>query len=148
MRRVAIDTNVLVYRYDPRDPVRHSQAKAVIGSISRSGGGIIPVQCLAEFSNVGLRKLGDVMTPNEVREAVDLLRTVFETVPLTAAVVLEALRGVADHQMSYYDAQVWAAARLAQAEVLVSEDFNSGSSIGNVTFVNPFDGSDPDPLIL
>lgn len=148
MRRVAIDTNVLVYRYDPRDQVRHARAKAVIGSISRSGAGIIPVQCLAEFSNVGLRKLGDVMTPNEVREAVDLLRTVFETVPLTAAVVLEALRGAADHQMSYYDAQVWAAARLAQAEVLVSEDFNSGSSIGNVTFVNPFDGSDPDPLIL
>ena len=27
-------------------------------------------------------------------------------------IVLEALRGVRDHQISYYDAQIWASARL------------------------------------
>ena len=40
-------------------------------------------------------------------------------------VMLEALREVRDHQLSYYDAQIWAAARLNQVPVIFSEDFNS-----------------------
>jgi len=38
-----------------------------------------------------------------------------------------------------WDAQIWAAARLNQIPVVVSEDFNSGSMTEGVRFVNPFE---------
>jgi len=40
--------------------------------------------------------------------------------------------------LAYYDAQIWAAARLNQIPVVFSEDFNSGSTLEGVQFVNPF----------
>lgn len=57
---------------------------------------------------------------------------------LTPPVVLEAARGVSDHVLSYYDAQIWAVARLNQIGVVFSEDFNNGSTLEGVRFVNPF----------
>jgi predicted nucleic acid-binding protein len=45
---------------------------------------------------------------------------------------------VRDHGLSYCDTQVWAAARLNQVPVIFSEDFNSGSALEGVRFINPF----------
>ena len=58
---------------------------------------------------------------------------------LTPMVILEALRGVRDHGLAYYDAQIWASARLNQVPVIFSEDFNTGSVLDGVRFVNPFE---------
>lgn len=51
--------------------------------------------------------------------------------------VLEALRGVRVHQMPYWDAQLWATARLNQIPVIFSEDFSTGATLEGVRFVNP-----------
>jgi predicted nucleic acid-binding protein len=40
--------------------------------------------------------------------------------------------------MSFWDAQIWAAARLNQIPIIFSEDFNAGSAIEGVRFTNPF----------
>ncbi len=53
-------------------------------------------------------------------------------------IVLEAARGVRDHQFSFWDAQIWATARLNQISVVFSEDFNPGWITEGVRFVNPF----------
>ena len=50
----------------------------------------------------------------------------FPLLPLTGPVVLEALRGVREHMLSYHDAQIWAVARLGQVAVVLSEDFKAG----------------------
>jgi predicted nucleic acid-binding protein len=52
-------------------------------------------------------------------------------------IVLEAIRGVRDHKPSYYNAQIWAAARLNQIPIVFSEDFHHGVLEG-VRLVNPF----------
>jgi len=56
----------------------------------------------------------------------------------TPLIVLEAARGVRDYQFNYWDAQIWAAARLNQIDTILSEDFNTGAMIEGVRFVNPF----------
>ena len=66
-----------------------------------------------------------------------MIRGIFPVHNLTPMIVLEALRGVRDHQISYYDAQIWASARLNQIPAIFSEDFNQGVLEG-VRFVNPF----------
>ena len=52
--------------------------------------------------------------------------------------VIEAIRGVREHKFSYWDAQVWAIARLNQIPVVFTEDFNAGAVIEGIRFVNPF----------
>jgi predicted nucleic acid-binding protein len=52
-------------------------------------------------------------------------------------IVLEATRGVESYQFSYWDAQIWATARLNQITTVYSEDFNSGATIEGIHFVNP-----------
>jgi predicted nucleic acid-binding protein len=69
---------------------------------------------------------------------VEWFAEIFSVLPLTPSIVLEALGGVRDHSMSYYDAQIWAAAKLAQIPVVLSEDFPTGATIEGVQFVNPF----------
>jgi hypothetical protein len=49
----------------------------------------------------------------------------FPVLPLTGPVVLEALRGVREHLLSHYEAQIWAVARLGQ--------------VAGVSFTNPLD---------
>ncbi|MBM3130676.1 MAG: PIN domain-containing protein [Chloroflexi bacterium] len=61
--------------------------------------------------------------------------TVFD---MTAAIVLEATRGVRDHQFSFWDAQIWASARMNQIPLVLSEDFQDGANIEGVRFRNPF----------
>lgn len=95
---------------------------------------------LAEFSNVLLRKFSHPAA--EVYAQVEALESAFTVLPLTEAVVLEAVRGVGAYRLSYYDAQVWAVAKLNQVPFVLSEDFQDG-----VTFVNPF-GEDFSPSQL
>ena len=57
---------------------------------------------------------------------------------MTGLIVLEAARGIWDHQLNFWDAQIWAAARLNQIGVIFSEDFSPGAIIEGVRFINPF----------
>ena len=52
-------------------------------------------------------------------------------------VVIEAARGVRAHKFSHWDSQMWAAARVNQVPVIFTEDFNTGSTIDGVRFINP-----------
>ncbi|HZY65837.1 MAG TPA: PIN domain-containing protein [Rubrobacteraceae bacterium] len=137
--RYLVDSNILIYTLDARDPEKREWAKEVIRRVALSGSAALPVQSLSEFSNVCLRKLEPALTPREVRQEVERLYIAFEVIPLTAPVVMEALRGVDEHQFSYYDAQIWATARLAQVPVVLSEDFDSGATLDGVSFLNPLD---------
>ena len=57
---------------------------------------------------------------------------------LNGMIVCEAVRGVREHQLSYWDAQIWAAARLNQTGIVLSEDFSHDRIIEGVRFLNPF----------
>jgi predicted nucleic acid-binding protein len=50
---------------------------------------------------------------------------------------LEAARGARQHRLSYYDAQIWATARLNQVPTIFTEDFQSGRRLEGVLFLDP-----------
>jgi predicted nucleic acid-binding protein len=135
--RYLIDTNLLVYSIDPRDPAKRDRAREVLRRVREAGSASLPAQALSEFSNACLRKLRPPPDPASLRRQVESLIVTFPVLPLTGPVVLEALRGVGEYGLSYYDAQVWAAARLGQAPVVLSEDFNSGAVLDGVRFLDP-----------
>lgn len=55
MATVLIDTNVLVYAYDRREPEKQRQAILVLEQLQVAGLGCLSVQCLAEFFRVVIR---------------------------------------------------------------------------------------------
>src|ERR671917_443914 len=136
--RYVLDTNVLVYALDRREPEKRDRAREVLRRLGASGA-ILPAQVLSEFANVCLRKLEPRPDPAAVQRQVERLMLAFPVLPLTGPVVLEALRGVREHLLSYYDAQIWAVARLGQVAMVLSEDFNPGTVLDGVLFTNPLD---------
>ena len=110
----------------------------VLDQLELMGLGRLSVQNLAEFFSVSTRKLSPPLSPNEALKQVNLLTRVWPVFDLTPLIVLEASRGVRDYQMSYYDAQIWATARLNQIPIIFSEDFNVGATLEGVQFINPF----------
>jgi predicted nucleic acid-binding protein len=138
MPPILIDTNLLIYLYDFRDPAKHSRSAKVLNELGVSGSGCLSVQSLAEFLSVATRKLAPPLPPEDALNQVESFMRLWPVFDLTPLMVLEAGRGVRDHQLSYYDAQIWASARLNQVPVIFSEDFTDGSMLEGVRFVNPF----------
>ena len=137
--RVLVDTNILVYAYDRASPDKARRALAVLDELATTVQGALSAQILAEFFVVvtSKKRFANPLTP---ADAYDRLKSYLEAWPildLSPLVVLEAARGVRDHQLSYWDAQIWATARLNQIQVVYSEDFNTDAVIEGVRFVNP-----------
>ncbi len=137
--RYVVDTNLLVYALDRREPEKRERAREVLRRVGSAGSAALPAQVLSEFGGACLRKLEPRPDPATVRREVERLMLAFPIFPLTGPVVLEALRGVREHMLSYYDAQIWAVARLGQVGVVLSEDFNQGAVLDGVSFTNPLD---------
>ncbi len=137
--RYLVDTNLLIYPLDARDPRKQQQAANVLLKLVQEGRAALPVQALSEFASVALRRLEPPLSPQQVGLEIERLMLAFPVLPLTAPVVLEALRGVTQHRLSYYDAQVWATARLYQVPLVLSEDFPTGAVLEGVRFLNPLE---------
>ncbi len=138
MPPVLIDTNLLVYLYDTQSPAKAAQAWRVLEYLETSRSGRLSVQNLAEFIHVSTRKLDPPLSRAEALAQASLFTRMWPVFDLTPLIVLEAARGSRDHGLPYYDAQIWASARLNQVTVVFSEDFNDGQVLEGVRFVNPF----------
>lgn len=132
-----VDTNIVVYAYDPRDHAKQSRAIDVLERLRSAGAGVLSAQALGEFFVTVTRKLPMPMTPAEAEREVTRLVRSWPVFDLTPAAVLEAIRGVQDHRLAYYDALMWAVAKLNGVPYLLSEDFTDGRLIETVRCLNP-----------
>jgi predicted nucleic acid-binding protein len=136
MPPILLDTNILVYVVDAHDPNRQEKAIALLIALAKKLLGRLSTQSLSEFMSVTINKLS--LSPAEMIEQIGNWLCIFPVIDLTPQIVLEAARGVHDHCLSYYDAQIWAAARLHQIPIIFSEDFQDGEVLEGVQIVNPF----------
>ena len=138
MPRILIDTNVMVYLFDVHDRQRQDQAALVLRRLEKTNQGQLSAQCLAEFFNATTRGIRPLLPRAEAFLHVQRWMNVYPVLPLTDSIVLEAARGARDYNLAYYDAQIWAAARLNQIAVIFTEDFQDGQTLESVRFINPF----------
>lgn len=137
--RVLVDTNILVYSVDRRDGRKQKAAAAALDELAAAGLGVLSAQTLAEYYSALTSKsvlAEQVPAADAASQVADYARS-WTVVDVTPPIVLEAIDGVRRHRLAYWDAQIWAAARLNQIEVIYSEDGPTGSTIGGVRFVNP-----------
>ena len=138
MPPILIDTNLLVYLYDTGSPRKAAVARRVLDRLELTRSGRLSVQSLTEFIHVSTRKIDPPISRDEALTQATLFARMWPIFGLTPLIVLEAARGARDHGLPYYDAQIWASARLNQVTILFSEDFSDGQLLEGVRFVNPF----------
>ena len=136
-----VDTNILIYRWDPRQPQKQAAAQDLL---RRNVGGdslVLPHQAIIEFVAVAprLRWLGQpVLTSEDARREAEDLLVQFPVLYPNEAVVRTALRGMAAYQLSWFDAHLWAYAEHYGLAEILSEDFENGRMYGAVRVRNPF----------
>jgi len=133
-----IDTNVLVYAYDRSEPDKQRRALEVLDGLVHTGDGRLSAQVLSEFFVNVTRKIAAPLTIAQAGQRIEHYVQLWPVFPVTSQVVFEAVRGVREYQLSFWDAQIWAAARLNRVSTVLTEDFNPGAVIEGVRFVDPF----------
>lgn len=131
----AVDTNVLIYAHDPRDPQKQAAAVSLIESLSD---GVLLWQVACEYlaASRKLEPLG-----YSLRDAVnDLhdLRAVWTTLLPSWAVLDRAEDLMSRFSLSFWDALILAACLDSGVDRLYSEDFGSYPTINGLEVVNPF----------
>jgi predicted nucleic acid-binding protein len=136
-----VDTNLLVYRVDPRAPDKQARAADVLRRGIATGTVRLPHQAVVEFVAVTARPLGKnppLLSAADARREAEELLSQFDLLYPNEAIVRTALRGMAAYQLSWFDAQIWACAEHHGLAELWSEDFQHDRLYGSVRVVNPF----------
>lgn len=129
-----IDTNIIVYANDRRDPEKQKRAIEIVKSAIMDGNAAISIQVLQEYANTALNKLNQQRSV--VLNQLSLLAQI-NVVESDPQMVSRAVELTALFQLSFWDASIVAAAEAAGCRNLLSEDLNPGQSYGSVRVVNP-----------
>jgi len=138
-----IDTNVLVYRYDPRFPAKQAIASRLLRAGIEAEDLVVPHQAIVEFLAAVTRGRRDLdgaplLAPEKARREAEELTGQFPVLYPDAAVLLTALRGAAAYQLSWFDAHLWAYAEVHGIDEILTEDFQHGRRYGTVRTRDPF----------
>jgi predicted nucleic acid-binding protein len=136
--RYFLDTNVIVYSFDPRSPAKAGRARKLIARAVEEGAGIVGTQVIGEFLNVALTKFEKPLSVDDCRR---YLKTVlfplcegFPDPPLFE-LALDARRASG---FSLYDCLILAAAETGGCDTLYSEDMQDGYRFRGVRIIDPF----------
>ncbi|MGB0744989.1 MAG: PIN domain-containing protein [Opitutales bacterium] len=130
-----IDSNIIVYANDLRDPEKQAKALSIIEQSFLSAEGVLSVQVLQEYANTALYKLHQ--DRGVVLNQIALLSQMKMVEP-DSALVARAVELTGLFPLSFWDASIIAAAERAGCRRLLSEDLNPGQSYGMVEVNNPF----------
>jgi predicted nucleic acid-binding protein len=131
-----LDSNVLIYAYDPKDPRKQSIARELVEK-ALLGDGVVSVQVLAEFASTLLHKHRPAALPAALREVLDAMRPISIVKP-EAETVRRAVQAHEQYGVQFYDGMIIAAAERAGCKRIWSEDLNAGQEYFGVKVENPF----------
>lgn len=133
-----LDSNVLIYLFDPVDAARREIARKLLARAHYDGSAIISFQVVQETLNVLTGKFRERMTQDDAREALmDILIPLCHVQP-SAGLYAFALDIRERHRFSFHDSLIVAAALEAGCERLLSEDLQHGQRIESLVIIDPF----------
>lgn len=142
MERALVDTNIVIYAYDPTDPVKHETARSLLEELSNAGRLVYSAQVFNEFCyNVMRPNRAPHLTPEQTHDIVNDLRMTGETLPITEYTTVRALDGMIAYGLSFWDALIWAAAKENEIVLIYTEDTPGMPEIEGVRYINPFTDS-------
>jgi predicted nucleic acid-binding protein len=134
-RPAFFDTNIFVYADDTSEPLRQARAIQLITTYQRKSLMVVSLQVLQEYFATVTRKLR--LDPEVAQRKVEVLAR-SRVIRFTEDDVIAAIELHRLHRISFWDAMIVHAARLAGADVLYSEDMQHGAVLAGVRIDNPF----------
>lgn len=137
--KIFIDTNILAYSIDKKDPTKQEQARRILKRLVESHQPVISTQVINEFYVVATTKLkaDHFITKNIIHNFRNM-----EIVTTDLELIEQAIDISVISQLSYWDSLIVAAAEKANCEFLFSEDLNTGHTYRGVVALNPFKKED------
>jgi predicted nucleic acid-binding protein len=134
-----VDTNLLVYCFVSDEIWKQAAAVRLVQDLQRRDRLVLTPQILNEFYvSITRPTRPKALSHDAAVTAIQrLTATAAEVVPLTQETTLAALEAVPKYSMHFWDALIWAAARMQGVTTIYTEDFQHGREIEGVTFVNP-----------
>jgi predicted nucleic acid-binding protein len=136
-----VDTNVLVYRFDPRHPAKQRRATQLLRTGIQEESLQVPHQAIVEFMGAVSRPLlgrRPLLAPEDARREAEEFLLQFPILYPNELVVRTAFWGAATYGLGWFDAHLWAYAEVYGLPELLSEDFQHDRVYGSVRVVNPF----------
>jgi predicted nucleic acid-binding protein len=133
---VTFDTNILVYATASISDEKVARARDLVARAMQAVTSILLLQTLAEFSNVAIRK--SRIPVKDIRATIEAWRAVLPIQVADESDLLLALEAVRTHRLAFWDALLWASAQRAGVRHMLTEDFQDGLVLRDVTFINPF----------
>lgn len=132
--RITLDTNILIYAIDRDAGERHHKAMTLIQDMAYRDC-VLALQTLSEFFAAVTRK--GKLSLTDARAYIQDWQLIFPTVLPTRTTLTRAITAVEQHNLSFWDAMLWATAKQAGVTLLLSEDFQHDRELGGVRFQNP-----------
>jgi predicted nucleic acid-binding protein len=131
-----LDTNVLVYAYDPGDSRKQRIAQGLVRK-ALAGEFLASTQVLAEFAATLLHKMQPAARPEDVAAVLDALGPIGVVSP-DADLVRRAVDVRGKYGVHFYDGMIVAAAERGGCTRIWSEDLNPGQEYFGIAVENPF----------
>jgi predicted nucleic acid-binding protein len=134
--RIFLDTNVVVYLYDPNEPVKQRQASEIV---ERQSGTefVVSAQVLQELYAVMVRKGARAAATTQAEAAVRATARL-PVVQIDVPLILDAITLSRRHDLSFWDALIVCSALAGGCTRLLSEDLQPGQTFGSLVVENPF----------
>lgn len=134
---VFVDTNVLVYLRDSRDPERQRRAAEWLGYLWESRLGRVSVQVLHEYYVTVTAKLDPGLPTEEAREDILALGS-WSPLALTIQLAEKAWDAQDRWGFSFWDSLIVASAQTQRCGTLLTEDLSHGQDLDGLRVVSPF----------
>ncbi len=131
-----LDTNILIYAYDPLNPAKQAVAWDLL-RVASLGGNAISTQVVTEFSAALLHKKGVKIEAAHVAQLVEELWPI-PLVATDAKLIARAIEAHRIYGVHFYDGLIIAAAERGRCVRIWSEDLNAGQKYFGIEVVNPF----------
>ena len=131
----AVDTNILLYIHDPRNPAKQATAASLVQSLND---GVLLWQVACEYlaASRKLEPLG--YSRSQAWQDIRDLRLVWTTTLPSWGILDQTERLLSGYSLSFWDAMIIAASLEGDITRLYSEDFDAYPLIDGLEIVNPF----------
>jgi predicted nucleic acid-binding protein len=131
----AVDTNVLIYAHDGRDPQKQS---AAVSLIQAQTDGALLWQVACEYLSASRKLEPQGYSLQQAWQDIRDLRSVWTTILPTWIVLDRAETLMGSFSLSLWDALILAACLEGGVDRLYSEDFDAYPTINGLQVINPF----------
>lgn len=137
--RYFLDTNVLMYSFDPDEPAKRDIAKDLVDVALRDRSGAISYQVVQECLHLMLRKFKTRIRPDDAQVLLTrILMPICRVMP-SESLYSDAFEIASQTGWSFYDSLIVSAAAASECDILYTEDLQHNRTIRGVKIRNPFD---------